>query len=459
MRLNLFLAAVCLAIAILLTIGIIRFFFGSDHTPAAYTRQPADEHVRAGDTLRTRLSDNQASVTLLKRQLIVSTILTLLVLIPSLLHGIIPSLIPYWMIDPWLQAILITPVMFYGGYPIHIDGWAAIRRREPNMNSLVSLAAIASYTYSLAVCLFESSLPDSLSDPYFEITGVIITLILFARLGIDTWLPRRPAFPLQARVDTICHILVPIVILISIWTFTLWLIFGTPPAFTRALLMAISVLIIACPVALSWAAPLSASAALEDAQRYEITIHTTSALQQAQHITSVVIADSLVPHLHAVITQLQTRDIGVITVDAHDTDEARATLHARIAAHHTDSPNNTVAFIGDGSEDVRVRNAADLALVVTDHMRDAIPHADVVSRRPDSILLLITLSQAMMHNIQENLIWASLFNAIGIVIAAGILFPFTGWILNPMLAGVALVFSSICVVINASRLRRRQLLS
>ena len=66
-----------------------------------------------------------------------------------------------------------------------------------------------------------------------------------ARWAVDMWLPRRPAFPLQERVDRVSRVWVPITILIALWTFVCWLIFGPQPSFTRALLMGISVLIIA----------------------------------------------------------------------------------------------------------------------------------------------------------------------------------------------------------------------
>ena len=58
-----------------------------------------------------------------------------------------------------------------------------------------------------------------------------------------------------------------------------------------------------------------------------------------------------------------------------------------------------------------------------------------------------------MRNIKENLFFAYIYNSLGIPIAAGILYPFFGWLLNPMIAGAAMAFSSVSVVTNALRLR------
>jgi Cu+-exporting ATPase len=68
----------------------------------------------------------------------------------------------------------------------------------------------------------------------------------------------------------------------------------------------------------------------------------------------------------------------------------------------------------------------------------------------------IELSRAAMANIRQNLVFAFAYNVAGIPIAAGLLFPLTGWLLSPMIAGAAMAFSSVSVLSNALRLRRFQ---
>lgn len=460
MGLNLFIAVICVVVALLLTFLTIRFFFGAraraaDAETGAFRDQPEQEPVHAGDTLRTRRSDNAASIRLLTTQVVVAAVLTLLVIIPDLLHMMRPSIVPGWLIAPWLQAIIITPVMFYSGYPIHIDGRSAIRRRVPNMNSLASVGSGAAYVYSLLVCFAEDLLPDSMHDVYFQVTGVIITLVLLARLMSDRWLPRRAAFPLQTKVDRLSHILVPIVFLIAVWTFVVWLIFGRQPAFARALLIAIGVLIIACPVALGWAAPLAATFATDRARRAGMRVLTTSALQQAQDVRAVVFSSTLADASRETIDALLDAGLGVDVVDASDTDDAVRRIGERRAKLDIDGDDAALLFVGDGHEDVAVRNAADIAVVVTKDADADFVHADVVTDEPGGACVpqLIRLSKAMVRNIQENAIWAFVFNLIGIPIAAGVLYPFTGWTLDPSLAGLAMFLSSLAVLLNALRLR------
>jgi Cu+-exporting ATPase len=69
----------------------------------------------------------------------------------------------------------------------------------------------------------------------------------------------------------------------------------------------------------------------------------------------------------------------------------------------------------------------------------------------------VHLSRVTLRNIKQNLFWAFAYNLAGLPVAAGVLFPFTGWLLNPMLAGVAMSLSSITVVANALRLRHARL--
>ena len=120
MTLNTFIAAVCVVVAIMLTIAHIRFFFGEEthkQQGELFHQPPHDEAapVSAGDTLRTRRRDNAADLRILRKQIIVGAALTLVVVIPILIHTFAPHCPLGPLVDPWWQAGLITPVMFYRG--------------------------------------------------------------------------------------------------------------------------------------------------------------------------------------------------------------------------------------------------------------------------------------------------------------------------------------------------------
>ena len=80
----------------------------------------------------------------------------------------------------------------------------------------------------------------------------------------------------------------------------------------------------------------------------------------------------------------------------------------------------------------------------------------LISGELQGIVTAIQLSKATINNIRQNLFFAFIYNVLGIPIAAGILFPFFGWLLNPIIAGGAMAFSSVSVVTNALRLRNFQ---
>lgn len=148
------------------------------------------------------------------------------------------------------------------------------------------------------------------------------------------------------------------------------------------------------------------------------------------------------------------KSVGADEVYAEVLPEGKAEIIKQIRQKY-----GTVMMVGDGINDAVALSEADVGCAVGNGSDIAIESADIVLMRSDiaDVSKAIALSRLTIKNIKQNLFWAFCYNTVCIPVAAGILFAFGGPLLNPMLAGLAMSFSSVFVVGNALRLRGKKL--
>lgn len=407
--------------------------------------------------------------------------------------------------------------------------------------------------------------------------------------------------PIQKSVDKIASVFVPVVMVISVITFFVWLIFGGENSFTYGLLSAITVLVIACPCALGLATPTAMMVGIGKGAQLGILIKDAEALELSKNIAAIILdktgtitegkpkVESLVWNKH--LTNIQELASVLFSIEAKSehplaqsvcdylkihssisldsfenitgkgvkafvngtsyavgsmslmnemkltlTDNLRTELEhfseqaytifafsnqqeilaliaitdkiketsveaikglqdinidvymltgdsettAKNVANKTgikyykssvmpqdkavfvkelQSKGKVVAMVGDGINDSNALAQADVSFAMARGADIAMDVAKVTIMSSDLLLIVkaITLSRATVSKIRQNLFWAFIYNVIGIPLAAGILFPINGFLLNPMIAGAAMALSSVSVVSNSLLLKFKKI--
>lgn len=302
--------------------------------------------------------------------------------------------------------------------------------------------------------------------------------------------------PVQRVADKIARVFVPAVLCLSLITFILWYAVGGDSQLPRAVLSAVSVLVIACPCALGLATPTALMVGIGRAAHNNILIKDATALENMRNIDAIVIdktgtltipnkdvdftkADSLTldqretlkPGAREAMQMLHDEGVEVYMMSG-DKEEAAKYWADKAGIPHwksrvmpqdkedmvrkLQSEGHHVAMVGDGINDTQALAAADVSIAMGKGTDIAIDVAQVTLMGTDlrRIAYAIKLSRQTVGMIHQNLFWAFIYNVVCIPLAAGLPYLFGAhWQITPMWASALMAFSSISVVMNSLRLK------
>lgn len=683
-------------------------------TDAGY--KPIKETSEAQNVLEKEKQEREKEISVLKKQIIVSGILSVIIFVGSFPEWF--SFAPEILTNRFLLLALTIPVQFWAGWRFYSGLKLLVKYRSADMNTLIAIGTLAAFFYSAAVTVFPAFFEKGglAATIYFDTSAIIITLILLGRflelkakgqaseaikklmklsprvarverngkaeeipiedvqpgdiiivrsgekipvdgkivdgasevdesmltgesmpvskkagdrvigatinlsgsfrfeaqkVGKDTVLAhiikmveqaQGSKAPIQRLADLISSYFVPIVMVIALLTFVMWMVFGPAPAVKFALVNFVAVLIIACPCALGLATPMAMMVGIGRSAEKGILIRDAASLEIAHKIDAVVLdktgtltqgkpavtdivgekeeilavasameARSTHPLGKAILTaaakeddklrkfeiseftsvagrgiravlvgkdgqkfaaalgnrelirslNIETKDLEnrigklesegktvmILTKDAEilgliavadtlkpeskkavsilkklgieiwmitgDNEKTAAAIGAQagidnimaqvlpenkvLKIRELQGQGRRVAMAGDGINDAPALTQADLGIAMGEGTDIAMESANITLMRGDLTLIpeIMSFSRKIMRIVRQNLFWAFFYNSAFIPVAAGVLFPFFGILLNPVFAAAAMAFSSLSVVLNSLRLKKR----
>ena len=284
--------------------------------------------------------------------------------------------------------------------------------------------------------------------------------------------------PIARIADKVAGVFVPIILVIAIVTFIVWMLVGK--GIEDAINFALSVIVISCPCALGLATPVAVMVGNGVAASMGALFKNATALENAGKTKNIMLDktgtitvgntmnDALRDDSEEAIKDFKNMNISVtmLSGDKEETAKLFATIAgvdnyvSEMKADQKESEvakrleSGTTMMVGDGINDAPALTTADVGVAIGSGTDVAIESADVVIVNDSlkTVSKAIKISKSVIRNIKQNLFWAFIYNVICIPVAAGVFYQALGWKLTPMICALCMSLSSVFVVLNALRL-------
>ncbi len=395
--------------------------------------------------------DGNAELRDMTKRFWIGAALTLPVFVLAMAH-LIPALARQSWVDShasrWMQFALATPVVWWAGWPFFRRGWRSVMTRHLNMFTLIAIGVGAAFVFSAVALLTPDLFPHPMQHEgqvaiYFEAAAAIVVLVLLGQV-----LELRARSRTGSAIKALLNLAPPTARQVA------------PGGDHEVPLDQVKVG--------DWLrvvpgdrVPVDGTV-VEGHSSVEESMITGEPLPVEKTVGDQVTGGTVNgPGSFVMLTgdsrrtaAAVARQLGLDAVEAQIEPAGKVAHVKKLRAE-----GKHVAMAGDGINDAPVLSEAEVGVAMGTGTDVAMQSAGITLVRGDlrGIAKAIRLSRATMRNIRQNLFFAFLYNALGIPVAAGVLYPFFGLLLSPVIAGAAMSLSSVSVISNALRLRKVRL--
>ncbi len=381
-----------------------------------------------------------------------------------------------------IVAILTIPVLAWSGRQFFTGMWEGLKHRSANMHTLISTGVSAAWIYSIIALFWPEWFPDqAMAEVYYDVTTVVTALVVLGMAmevkakgrsseAIKKLIGLQPKTAHVIRNDQEMEILVEDIVIGDIVVVKPGEKLAIDGVVVEGWIEGRHTLFGNLRLMKKEGIPLEVwqdyAARLADEGKTPMFLAV-----DGMPAGILAVADTLKEDSAEAICQMKKMGLEVVMITGDNERTAKAIAKQvgidRLLAdvlpqdkaenvRKLQAEGKKVAMVGDGINDAPALTQADIGIAIGTGTDVAIEASDItlIKGSLKGVVYAIQISRATMRNVYQNLFGAFIYNMLGLPVALGILYPFLGVLLSPLIAAAAMAFSSVTVIANANRLRR-----